>query len=93
MLRDNAYGMTIHAQVEELAKDYRAVSLGSVYTTLDRLEQKGYCKSWFSDPTPERGGRSKRYFEITGTGERAVQAALSFAGRVADGLKGREVRS
>lgn len=90
MLRDDAYGMTIHAQVEELAKGYRAVSLGSVYTCLDRLEQQGYVKSWFGGATAERGGRAKRYFEITGTGERAVEAALSVAGRVADGLRGVE---
>ena len=74
MLGDNAYGMTIHEQVEKLAAGVRSVSLGSVYTTLDRLEQKGYVKSWFSDPTPERGGRSKRFFEITGAGERALKS-------------------
>jgi len=90
MLRDEAYGMTIHAQVEELAKGIRAVSLGSVYTTLDRLEQKGYVKSWFGGATEERGGRSKRYFEITGTGERAVRASLSLSGKVLDGLRGVE---
>ena len=90
MLRDDAYGMTVHMQVEELAKGVRAVSLGSVYTTLDRLELKGYLKSWFSDPTPERGGRSKRYFEVTGTGEKAVRAALSLSGKMLDGLRGLE---
>src|SRR5580704_13202828 len=66
ILGENAYGMTIHEQVEKLAAGVRSVSLGSCYTTLDRLEQKGFVKSWFSGPTPERGGRSKRYFEITG---------------------------
>jgi len=65
MLGQNAYGMTVHEQVEKLAEGLRSVSLGAVYTTLDRLEIKGYVKSWFSDPTPERGGRTKRFFEIT----------------------------
>jgi PadR family transcriptional regulator PadR len=84
-LGHNAYGMTIHEQTEKLAAGIRSVSLGSVYTTLDRLEQKGYVKSWFSDPTPERGGRSKRFFEITGTGELAVKNSMKLAGNVLKG--------
>src|SRR3954451_11958214 len=79
MLGSNAYGMTVHEKVESLASGIRHVSLGSVYTTLDRLEQKGYVKSWFSDPTPERGGRSKRYFEITGSGETVLKNSLKLA--------------
>jgi PadR family transcriptional regulator PadR len=87
MLDDNAYGMTIHEKTEKLAEGIRSVSLGSVYTTLDRLEQKGYVKSWFSDPTPERGGRSKRFFEITGSGERALKNSMKLAGNVLKGLR------
>ncbi len=87
MLGDNAYGMTIHEQTEKLAAGLRTVSLGSVYTTLDRLEQKGYVKSWFADPTPERGGRSKRFFEITGSGELAVKKSAKLAGNVLKGLR------
>ena len=56
--RDDAYGVTIHSKVEELASP-RPVSLGAVYVTLDRLEDKGLVKSWLSDPTPERGGRAR----------------------------------
>lgn len=82
----NAYGMVIHERVEKLAEGTRSVSLGSVYTTLDRLEQKGYVKSWFSDPTPERGGRTKRFFEITGTGELAMKASLRLSRNVLSGL-------
>ncbi|MGD1098711.1 MAG: helix-turn-helix transcriptional regulator [Bryobacteraceae bacterium] len=87
ILGENAYGMTIHEKVEELADGKRSVSLGSVYTTLDRLEQKGYVKSWFSDPTPERGGRSKRFFEITGTGERVLKNSLRVAANMVAGLR------
>jgi DNA-binding PadR family transcriptional regulator len=83
----NAYGMTIHEQVEKLAAGLRAVSLGSVYTTLDRLEQKGYVKSWFGGATEERGGRSKRFFEITGSGELAVKKALRVANNMVAGLR------
>jgi DNA-binding PadR family transcriptional regulator len=84
---ENSYGMTIHEQVEKLAAGLRAVSLGSVYTTLDRLEQKGYVRSWFGGATEQRGGRSKRFFEITGSGELAVKKALRVANNMVAGLK------
>jgi PadR family transcriptional regulator PadR len=73
---EDAYGVTIHEELEGLIPARRDVSLGSVYTTLDRLERKGYVKSWFGDPTPERGGRSKRYYKIQATGQRALREAL-----------------
>jgi PadR family transcriptional regulator PadR len=87
ILGENAYGMTIHEKVEELVERKRTVSLGSVYTTLDRLEQKGYVKSWFSDPTPERGGRAKRYFKIQGAGELALKKSLKVAANMVAGLE------
>ena len=62
-LADNAYGVTIHEHVSVLAAPKR-VSLGAVYATLDRLEDKGLVTSWLSDPTPERGGRSKRHYRL-----------------------------
>src|SRR5881296_3700294 len=62
-LREDAYGVTIHAKVGELAHP-KAVSLGAVYVTLDRLEDKGMVSSWLSDPTPERGGRAKRCYRL-----------------------------
>ena len=80
ILGENAYGMTIHEKVEDLGE--RTVSLGAVYTTLDRLEQKGFATSWFSEPTQERGGRAKRFFEITASGHRALNASLRVAGNV-----------
>jgi len=86
MLGENAYGMTIHEQVEKLAEGVRSVSLGSCYTTLDRLEQKGYVQSWFSDPTPQRGGRSKRYFKITGIGQVAINNSMRVAAKMVAGL-------
>ena len=87
MLGENAYGMTIHERVEKLAAGVRSVSLGSVYTTLDRMEQKGYVRSWFGGATEERGGRSKRYFEITGAGERVLRSSVRVAARVVEGLR------
>lgn len=87
MLGENAYGMRVHEQVEKLADGIRSVSLGSVYTTLDRLEQKGYVKSWFGGATEQRGGRTKRYFEITGSGQRAMNSSARVAANLVDGLR------
>src|SRR4030095_218511 len=71
---ESAYGVTIHASVEELMPP-RTVSLGAVYATLDRLEDKGLIRSWLSDPTPERGGRSKRHYRLEPTGAHALRDA------------------
>ena len=82
-LREDAYGVTIHGKVQELARP-RPVSLGAVYVTLDRLEDKGMVSSWLSDPTPERGGRAKRCYRIEAVGERALQESAVTAKRVFD---------
>src|SRR5579862_9035486 len=81
--RDDAYGVSIHSKVEELAHP-KAVSLGAVYVTLDRLEDKGLVKSWLSDPTPERGGRAKRCYRLEALGERALEESAATAKRVWD---------
>jgi PadR family transcriptional regulator PadR len=69
-LRDRAYGVTVRREIE--ARISREVSIGAVYATLDRLEAKGYVKSQIGEPTPERGGRSKRFFHVTAKGVTAV---------------------
>ena len=68
-LGDDAYAVPIHDEI--LACTGRDVSRGAIYITLDRLETKGYLKSWFGDPTPERGGRAKRFYALR---PRAVEA-------------------
>jgi DNA-binding PadR family transcriptional regulator len=70
-LRGAAYGMMIRRELRESGG--RDVSIGSVYATLDRLEEKGWVKSWEGDPTPERGGRAKKFFEVTSGGERVLR--------------------
>lgn len=82
-LREDAYGVTIQAKVAELAHP-REISLGAVYVTLDRLEDKGYVASWLSDPTPERGGRAKRCYRLEAVGERALQESAVTAKRIWD---------
>ena len=61
-LGDEAYAVPILDEIVRCTG--RSISRGSVYITLDRLETKGYLRSWFADPTPERGGRAKRYYAL-----------------------------
>ncbi len=72
-LGDDAYGVPISQEIEQ--QSGREVVLGSVYATLDRLEEKGLVSSVLGEPTPERGGRAKRYFRITKKGVREVREA------------------
>lgn len=69
-LGDGAYGVPISRELE--AHRGRDVSVGSVYAALERLESKGLVTSSLGDPTPERGGKAKRYFRITKAGLRQV---------------------
>jgi DNA-binding PadR family transcriptional regulator len=70
---EDAYGVPIADAIEESTG--KPVILASVYNTLERLEQKGLVKSAVGEPTPERGGRAKRYFAVTAAGLREVAAA------------------
>ena len=68
---DEAYGVPIAREIEETGG--RTVAVAAVYVALDRLEQHGLVSSTVGDPTPERGGRAKRYFRVTPTGLAAVR--------------------
>jgi DNA-binding PadR family transcriptional regulator len=68
---DEAYGVEIAREVERTGG--RRVLLGAAYTALDRLADRGYVASTIGDPTPERGGRAKRFFRVTPRGLRAVK--------------------
>ena len=83
-LEDRAYGVTVRQEIEFRTK--REVSIGAVYATLDRLERKGYVKSRRGDPTPERGGRSKRFFRVTAKGMTAVNRTHRALRSMAEGL-------
>src|SRR5262245_19905521 len=85
-LREEAYGVSIHSRVAELAAP-KSVSLGAVYVTLDRLEDKGFVSSWLSEPTPERGGRSKRHYQMQALGERVLRESIIAAQRIFDALE------
>jgi len=70
-LGEEAYGVPISRELEIHRR--RVVSVGSVYAALERLESKGLVSSSLGDPTPERGGKAKRYFRITKAGLTQVQ--------------------
>ena len=83
-LGDNAYGVTIRAELLDRAQ--RAVAPGALYTALERLETKGLVTSRMGDPTPQRGGRAKRYVTVTAAGVRALRRALRAYERLIEGL-------
>lgn len=84
-LGDQAYGVPIRLDIEQ--RTGRAVTVGALYRTLDRLEDKGYLSSAFSDPTPERGGRSKRYFKVRPLGVRTLRASREALTAMWEGLE------
>ncbi|MEO5925075.1 MAG: helix-turn-helix transcriptional regulator [Bryobacteraceae bacterium] len=84
-LGDNAYGVTIRHEITK--RTNREATPGALYTTLDRLEDKGMLRSTMGDPTPERGGRAKRYFEVTGAGMKAITQSQKNYQQMRKGLR------
>lgn len=84
-LQGNAYGVTIRREIERQTS--RELSRGAVYITLERLEEKGYLASRFADPTPERGGRAKRYYKVKPVGVAALKNSGRALSRLWDGLE------
>lgn len=73
ILNNDAYSVAIKNEIE--SRLARSVSMGALHTALNRLEDKGYLKSYDGEATPDRAGRPKRYFQITALGKRAMQYA------------------
>ncbi len=65
-----AYGVSIQQEIEARCK--RSISIGALHSTITRLEEKGFLKSWTGGATAERGGRSKRFYELTPTGKKTL---------------------
>lgn len=84
-LGDSAYGIPISREIEE--RGGRGVTLGSIYATLERLKTKGLVYSEIGEPTPERGGRAKKYFRVTETGLREVRETQRVLKRLWQGLR------
>jgi DNA-binding PadR family transcriptional regulator len=74
-LGDQAYGVSIKEDIEQRCK--REISIGALHSTITRLEEKKYLKSWLGGATQERGGRSKRFFELTREGKGALALTKS----------------
>ena len=83
-LRDDAYGVTIRAELADRAG--RTVAPGALYTALERLETKGLIQSRMSEPTPQRGGRAKRHVTVTARGMEALTRSVQAYERLLDGL-------
>jgi DNA-binding PadR family transcriptional regulator len=83
-LGDEAYGVTIAQELEQHTG--REVVIASVYARLERLQERGLVTSILGDPTPERGGRAKRYFRITGAAIREIRDARRYLMNMWKGL-------
>lgn len=83
-LGDEAYGTTIREEIE--SRTGRAVTVGALYTTLERLERKGYIRGQLGDPTPQRGGRAKRYYRMVRAGSLELERAHQAQASMWDGL-------
>jgi DNA-binding PadR family transcriptional regulator len=80
----DAYGVPVWREIG--ARTGREVSLAAVYKTLVRLESKGWVASGVGAPTPERGGRGKRLYRVSGAGLRLLRASLASLARMTEGL-------
>lgn len=86
-LREDAYGVAVASLIAE--RTGRILSPGAIYTALDRLERRGFVSSRWGDPTPERGGKRKRYYRLRPTGAAALAQSQETLARMARGLKTR----
>ena len=82
-LGDNAYGVSILDALEDAG---RPASIGQLHTTLDRMREKGFVSSRMGDPTPERGGRAKRFYKVEGAGMIALEEAQRVRSHIRHGL-------
>ena len=85
--QDASYGAAIRQEIH--ARSGRDVSINAVYTTLDRLETKGILKSWVGEPTPQRGGRRRKFYALRPAGVSALRQAYRAFTAMADGLQNR----
>ncbi len=87
-LGEEAYGIAVRREIESTSG--RDLSIGAVYTTLVRMEAKGFVRSSAGEPTAERGGRAKRYFRVTADGKAALQNTHEIITKMRAGIKGLE---
>lgn len=85
-LDGDAYGLRVQSELTKRAG--RTASIGAIYTTLERLEEKGLVRSTVGESTPERGGRAKRIFTVTGAGRASLSQSIGATRSMTAGLKG-----
>ncbi len=83
--KDEAYGISIRDELDATAK--RKVSRSALYITLERLIEKGYLEAHMGDPSPERGGRAKRYVGLTDPGRQALRTSAVALRHLWDGYE------
>lgn len=83
-LGDDAYGIAIQREIADHGD--RRPSAGAIYSTLGRLEQKGYVRSRAGEPTPTRGGRRKKLYEVEAAGREALRGSLFAIRAMTQGL-------
>jgi PadR family transcriptional regulator len=83
-LGPDAYGAAIRREIE--TRTGRSLAISAVYITCDRLEAKGLVRSRIGDPTPQRGGRRRKYFLLLPAGRRAIAQACRAFGQMVEGL-------
>ena len=81
---EDAYGVPVHREIQR--RTGRDLTLGTIYKTLSRLEEKRLLTSRLGDPTPERGGKATRCYAVTAEGKRSLQATLRMLRKMAAGL-------
>ncbi len=80
ILHEDAYGVKV---MDEIASQTsRKINISAVHTALDRLDKKGFLKSYLGGATAERGGRSKRYFKVTDLGVEAIKISRETRNRL-----------
>ena len=83
-LYDNAYGVVIKLEIEEKAN--RKITISTVHNVLQRLQEKGFLDSRYSEPTKERGGKRKLLFRVTKTGQEALETSRGIREQLWDGI-------
>ena len=83
-LGEDGFGVAVQSEIE--GHTQRRVSLGAIYTTLARLEQKGLIASRIGEPTPQRGGRRKKLYRVLPKGKRALVTSIETLHALTRGL-------
>ncbi len=80
----DAFGVRMRKEIE--ARTGRAISAGAIYTALERLEQRGFVTSRLGDPTPQRRGRPRKFYQLESAGAEALSRSYHAVAQMAKGI-------